>query len=95
MASIYNADILQSSNYGSLGAPEIEKTRHNTDMAYQLFSIEDACKILTVGRTTLYKFINRKELPAVKLGSKTSIRGSDLMNFIDLLPQYEGKKYGF
>jgi excisionase family DNA binding protein len=43
----------------------------------ELFTIAQVCRILAVGKTTIYKMIARRELTAVKIGNKTrSARGT-------------------
>lgn len=52
------------------------KTEH-TD----LYSIDDICKSLGIGKTTAYKLL-RKEIPAFKIGNKWRYCKEDLENYI-------------
>jgi excisionase family DNA binding protein len=47
-----------------------------------LLSLDEAMLILGIGRTLLYKQMNRGELPWVQIGTTRHIRRSDLVEFI-------------
>jgi excisionase family DNA binding protein len=47
------------------------------------YSINEAAKVLSIGRTTLYHLINAGELKVVKLGSRTLVRHEDLAETLD------------
>jgi excisionase family DNA binding protein len=47
------------------------------------FSIADACKVLGVGRTTLYAAIKRDELKSVKVGRRTLITAEALKTWLN------------
>lgn len=47
-------------------------------------SIEDAVNLLPVSRRTLYRMIERGEIPIKKIGQRTVIRRSDIDSFFDL-----------
>ena len=76
------------------GADKLRKTRQNSDMNY-LLDIPEVCELLRVGRSTLYGLVNGRQLVAVKLAGRTLFRRSDLAEFLNSLPEYEGELYGF
>ena len=47
------------------------------------FTIKEAAALTGVGRTTLYKLVNRGELPLVKIGLRSLVRRSDLEALLD------------
>ena len=47
------------------------------------YSVNDAARILGIGRTTLYGEIKAKRLPAIKVGRRTLIRRKDAEEWID------------
>jgi excisionase family DNA binding protein len=50
------------------------------------FTIAAACRVSTVGRTTLYAALKSGALPARKCGRRTLILAADLETFLDNLP---------
>lgn len=80
MASIYNANILQSSNYGSSGAPEIEEMRHN--ICKGAFSVKESSKYLGLGRNKVYDLINANELISFKVGGRRLVLKEELDRFL-------------
>ena len=48
-----------------------------------LHSINDAAKILAVGRTTLYRLINDGELDALHIGHRTLVPDSSITALIE------------
>ena len=95
MANMYNKGILPSSSFGSLGAPKNEEARHNIDMAYCLFNVNEVSNMLNLSRSQIYNLINSKKLSAYKQGRRTVLKGSDIKSYIDSLTPYEGGMYGF
>ena len=53
--------------------------RHPHKMAY---TSAEACKLLSIGLTTLYKLKNQGKLTPVKIGSATRWRHDDLMRLL-------------
>jgi excisionase family DNA binding protein len=53
------------------------------------YSIPEACEVSRIGRSTLYKAIQRGDLKAIKIGVRTLIRPRDLEAWIDGLPDYK------
>jgi excisionase family DNA binding protein len=51
-----------------------------------------AAEMLGMSNAGMYVLLNRKALPAYKLGSKTLILISDLKKFLTHLPPYEPRK---
>ena len=47
------------------------------------YTIKEAAALTGVGRTTLYKLVNRGELPLVKIGLRSLVRCSDLEALLD------------
>lgn len=60
----------------------------------KLLNVEQALERLQIGRSTLYRLINRKQLVAVKNGRRTLFRPSDISNFIKGLNEYGENYYG-
>ncbi|WP_315796601.1 helix-turn-helix domain-containing protein [Bradyrhizobium sp. SZCCHNRI3043] len=50
------------------------------------YSVAEACKLLSIGRTTLYHAIKSGELQIAKIGRRTVIRAEFLRAFVDSLP---------
>jgi excisionase family DNA binding protein len=50
------------------------------------FSIAEACKVASTGRTALYEAINSGRLRAVKHGRRTLVLAGDLRAYIEGLP---------
>lgn len=46
-------------------------------------TIPEACKIIGVGRSTIYRLFDDGELTRYKLGHRTLIKMADLHNFVD------------
>jgi excisionase family DNA binding protein len=55
------------------------------------YSIADACKLLGVGRTTLYAAIKRGELKCRKVGRRTVITGDAMKSWLSGLPTKSGR----
>lgn len=56
------------------------------------YSISEAQKVLSIGRTSLYAQIKMGRLRATKLGRKTLILAKDLDAFVALLPKKEEQR---
>jgi excisionase family DNA binding protein len=56
----------------------------NEQLAY---SIADVCKLLSVGRTTLYFAIKRGDLSTCKIGRRTLVTGEALQLWVSSLPR--------
>ncbi len=54
-----------------------------------LYTVQEAAKILHVGKNSVYELIRAGQLPAIKLGA-LKIRGDDLHKFINGLPCVQG-----
>ncbi|MGG5809158.1 helix-turn-helix domain-containing protein [Falsiroseomonas sp. CW058] len=73
---------------------------HRTDHAtaqppvdgMSLMDIPEVCAKTLQGRTTIFKKIKERELPAVKLGRRTMIRRSDFEAWIATLPPVKGAR---
>lgn len=52
-----------------------------------IYSVQDACALLSVSRTTLYALMARGEIKGRKIGRRTVIVASDLAAFVDQLPE--------
>ena len=55
-----------------------------------LFSINEAARILGIGRSTLYVIIKDGRLPVRKLGKRTLIHRADIDLLVDTLPRGGG-----
>lgn len=78
------------------GADGMEETRHNREeMAYTLLNVNQVCKALQIGRTSLYSLINARELKAIKILGRTLFRASDLIEYVHTLEEYKGAENEF
>lgn len=63
------------------------KIAHNISQNAPLaYSIEDAARALSIGRTNLYRFINEGKLEVRKLGGRTLVPAESLRRLIDDAP---------
>lgn len=46
------------------------------------YSIAEACRATSLGRTTIYKYINSKDLRSIHIGGRTLIPADSLEAFI-------------
>jgi excisionase family DNA binding protein len=56
------------------------------DTAPLAYSIGEVCRVLGIGKSSLYKSIKSGELPAKKRGHRTLILADDLRAFLQRLP---------
>ncbi|MCD8566796.1 MAG: helix-turn-helix domain-containing protein [Alphaproteobacteria bacterium] len=56
------------------------------------YTVQQAAKLLGVGKTTLYGFLNKRKLEASKMEGKTVIFSDAIKKFLDSLPPYEPRK---
>jgi len=57
--------------------------RRDRAIAPLAFQINDAAKVLAVGRTTLFRLIREGKLAVVKVGNRTLITATELAAFLD------------
>ena len=50
-----------------------------------LRSLDDACRLLGIGRTTLYKLVDEGQLQQVKVGRRALITAQSINNYVDAL----------
>jgi excisionase family DNA binding protein len=50
------------------------------------YTVKEACKLVGISATTLYKVLGRRELKAVKLDNRTLILAKDLERWVENLP---------
>jgi len=48
-----------------------------------LLTLKEAMAILRVGRTKIYRLLRSGEIPAIKIGKKWKIKGSELEKYIN------------
>lgn len=48
-----------------------------------LLTVEEACRHLRVGRSTLYRLVAARQLRLTKVGGRTRLRVSELERFVD------------
>ena len=53
-------------------------------------SVEEACKYMSVGRTTFYKYLKKGLIPARKFGNRTLILLDELQQALKSLPRAGG-----
>lgn len=58
--------------------PSPSLVSENGVQSKDFLSIQDACKLLGTSRWTIYRMIDRKQLNAAKLGSRTIIKRADI-----------------
>jgi len=52
-------------------------------MKEELLLLENICSFLHIGKTTAYRLIRTKQLPAKKIGGKWQIKTSDLEKYLE------------
>ncbi len=57
----------------------------NNDVDTILVSVDDAMKLLAVGRTTIYQLVADGEIPAAKLRGRRVFRRRDIEQFAERL----------
>lgn len=55
------------------------------------YSVADAAKTASLGRTTLYKLISTGKLPVIKVGGRTLIRHDDLNALLSSPPANDNR----
>jgi excisionase family DNA binding protein len=74
---------------GPTPANQNEARTVNRPLAY---SVNEACKVAGIGRTSLYGLIGSGELCAIKAGKRTLIRVDELRRWLDELPTIPPKR---
>ena len=91
MVSHNRNEILQVSDNRGRNIDINEKRCYDIDMErIRLFSVEEVSRALGVSRSGVYNLINSRELKAIKLESRTMIKMSDLVAFVDSRERYTG-----
>lgn len=52
-------------------------------MTGEYYSTEEACILLKLGRTTIYKLLKSGKLRSIKVGRSYRIRGEDIKSFME------------
>lgn len=55
-------------------------------MVEELYTVKEAADVLRRGKTALYELLGRGEIAAVKIGSRTLIKRSELDRFLSAAP---------
>jgi excisionase family DNA binding protein len=58
-------------------------------MQKELITLNEAAEMLSVSTVTVKRLLNKGQLVAVKIGSRSLIRHGDLLAWIDTLPKRE------
>ena len=58
-----------------------QQTSENQKLEIQNYSIDDACVVMGIGRTTAYALIKSGELKVVKIGAKSLVPRKSLLAF--------------
>jgi excisionase family DNA binding protein len=62
----------------------LEKKRQaEVPIAKALLTVDEAVAMLRISKWTLYKYIQRNELPSIKFGKRRFFREPDLLAFIE------------
>lgn len=72
---------------GELAEVTVKESTHHP-FAPMAVGINDACRLLGVGTTTLYRLMNEREVKAVKAGRKTLITVQSICEYLERLPEY-------
>lgn len=62
------------------------KTSKNDRLEPVAYSIAEACRMSSLGRTNLYRFINEGKLEVRKLGRRTLVPAASLRRLIEEAP---------
>jgi excisionase family DNA binding protein len=62
-----------------------KRDESHVDQEPLLYSISDTCRMLSIGRTSVYKLMDEGELVPVKLGKRLMIPRERLIAFVDKL----------
>lgn len=54
-----------------------------------LLTVDECCKVTSLGRTKFYQLVARGEIPVRKIGKKTLVATADLKRWTDSLPTME------
>lgn len=49
----------------------------------EILTVKEACEILKVSKTTFYRLIREKDIPAIKIRNSVRIKRDDLILFIN------------
>ena len=49
----------------------------------EILTVKEACQILKISKTTLYRIVREKELKAIKVRKSIRIKKEDLISYID------------
>ena len=50
-----------------------------------LLTIPECCRLVSIGRSSVYKLIKQGHLPIRKIGRRTLVAATDLQHFVQLL----------
>lgn len=64
----------------------MNKSQENRQLEPVAYSIPEACRVSSLGRTNLYRFINEGKLEARKLGGRVLIPAESLRRLIEQAP---------
>ena len=54
-----------------------------------LYTVGEACRTLSIGRTKFYALVASGEIPIRKIGTKTLVASSDLRDWVARIPKVE------
>jgi excisionase family DNA binding protein len=71
-----------------------KKINEDEFFEHRLFTVDETCKILKCGRTSLYELLKLAEIKALKMKGMTRISGAEIKRYQKSLPVYQSQTKG-